>query len=130
VLPGLVGRALALKAGGGRRLPMGNQGAVRDFLHVRDVVAAYILLAERGAAGEVYNVCSGQGRSTADVARAVLARVGAEAVAESDPALVRPVEVPALVGDNAKLRAATGWAPALGLDDIIDDLIRSHAATH
>ena len=44
-----------------------------------------------------------------------------------DPALSRPVDVPILVGSNAKLRRATGWAPALTRDDIIDDLI--HAAT-
>lgn len=129
VLPGLVSRALALRESGGRRLLMGNQGAVRDFLHVRDVVAAYILLADRGDAGEVYNVCSGRGRSTGEIARLVLERVGAEAVAESDPSLVRPVEVPALVGDPGKLRAATGWTPTLDLDDILDDLIRSHAPT-
>jgi GDP-4-dehydro-6-deoxy-D-mannose reductase len=130
LLPGLVARALQLRAAGGRTLAMGNQDAVRDFLHVRDVVAAYILLADRGVTGEVYNVCSGRGWSTGDLARRVLARVGVDAPVVSDPSLVRPVDVPALVGDNAKLRAATGWAPTLGLDDIIEDLIRSHAATH
>jgi len=129
LLPGLVARAVALREAGGRTLRMGNQAAVRDFLHVRDVVAAYILLAERGSRGEVYNVCSGRGWTTGDLARRVLARGGVDAAVESDPALVRPVDVPALVGDNSKLRAATGWAPALGLDDIIDDLIRSHAAS-
>ncbi len=130
LLPGLVARASALRDAGGGALRMGNQDTVRDFLHVRDVVAAYILLAERGVAGEVYNVCSARGWSTGDVARRILARLGLEAGVETDPSLVRPVDVPVLVGDNAKLRSATGWAPTLGLDDIIDDLIRSHAATH
>jgi GDP-D-mannose dehydratase len=44
-----------------------------------------------------------------------------------DPALARPVDVPVLVGANAKLRRATGWVPRFTRDDIIDDLI--HAAT-
>jgi len=37
------------------------------------------------------------------------------------------VDVPVLVGANAKLRRATGWTPRFTRDDIIDDLI--HAAT-
>ena len=36
-------------------------GTVRDYLHVADVVEAYLLLLERGTTGEAYNVCSGEG---------------------------------------------------------------------
>ncbi len=124
LLPGLVGRARALRDGPpGRPLVMGNQTAVRDFLHVDDVVAAYIALAERGRPGEAYNVASGVGHSVGDLARRVLARTGVAAPVESDPALVRPAEVPALVGSPAKLAADTGWAPRRTLDDLLDDLI-------
>jgi GDP-D-mannose dehydratase len=42
---------------------------------------------------------------------------------------VRATDVPALVGDAAKLRAATGWAPRRTLDDLIDDLITHHDAS-
>ena len=48
----------------GRRPPVlsvGNLDAVRDFTDVRDVVRAYWALLDRGAPGEVYNVCSGRG---------------------------------------------------------------------
>ena len=48
---------------------------------------------------------------------------------EVDPAFARPADVPALVGDPAKLRATTGWAPRRTLDDILDDLIQHHDAT-
>jgi GDP-4-dehydro-6-deoxy-D-mannose reductase len=129
LLPGLVARAKALAREGGGRLVMGNQAPVRDFLHVSDVVAAYIAMAERGAAGEAYNVASGRGYSTGEVAGRVLERLGVDAAVESDPSLVRPVDVPALVGDASKLRAASGWAPRLALDDILDDLIQHHDAT-
>ena len=127
LLPALVTRAAALRAGDA--LLVGNQTTVRDFLHVSDVVAAYIALVERGAAGQVYNVASGEGWSVGDLARRVLARVGSDAPVESDPALVRPADVPALVGDATKLRAATGWTPRHSLDDILDDLLRSAHAT-
>ncbi len=42
---------------------------------------------------------------------------------EVDPALLRPVEVPVLVGDAARLRAATGWAPEHPLDETLDDVL-------
>ena len=126
LLPALVSRALALPRDGGT-LDIGNGDTVRDFLHVRDVVAAYLALLEHGAAGEAYNVCSGEGVSVRALAQAVLRRVGATAEVTMDPALARPVDVPVLVGANAKLRRATGWSPRHSRDDIIDDLI--HAAT-
>ena len=127
LLPALVRRALRLRAEGGAALRLGNTSPVRDVSHVADVVAAYILLAERGEPGTAYNVASGRGHSVGALAEAVLRRVGVRARLEEDPALVRPVDVPALVGDATRLRAL-GWAPARTLDDCIDDLI--HAATH
>lgn len=126
LLPSLVARALALPRQGGR-LPIGNGDTVRDFLHVRDVVEAYIALLERGSVGDCYNVSSSEGVSVRELAHAVLRRVGITADVTTDPALSRPVDVPVLVGNNAKLRRATGWVPTLTRDDIIDDLI--HAAT-
>jgi len=129
LLPALVRRALRLRerGGSGGELRLGNTTPIRDLSHVSDVVAAYILLAERGEAGEAYNVCRGEGWTVGELAAAVLRRVGVDAALAEDPALVRPVDVPALVGDATRLRAL-GWAPAHTLDDCIDDLI--HAATH
>ena len=126
LLPSLVTRALALPRSGGV-LEIGNGDTVRDFLHVADVVDAYLSLRERGATGEAYNVCSGEGVSVRALAGAVLRRVGVDAEIRSAPALARSVDVPIQVGNNSKLRRATGWAPRRSRDDIIDDLI--HAAT-
>jgi GDP-4-dehydro-6-deoxy-D-mannose reductase len=126
LLPSIISRALRLPPVGGR-LSIGNGDTVRDFLHVEDVVAAYILLLERGGEGEAYNVCSGEGTSVRALANAVLTRLGISADVGSDTELARAVDVPVLVGSNNKLRRATGWAPRRTRNDIIDDLI--HAAT-
>ena len=127
LIPALVRRVRELRAGppAPAVLSMGNTSTVRDFLHVGDVTAAYIALVETGAAGEAYNVASGTGVTVDAVARRVLALMGVDAKLEVDPALVRPVEVPMLVGDARKLRDTTGWAPRLSLDTIIDDVIRA-----
>jgi len=61
------------------------------------------------------------------IVESVLARTGVQAEISVDPALLRPVDVPALVGDPRKLQHATGWRATRSFEDIIDDLI--HAST-
>jgi GDP-4-dehydro-6-deoxy-D-mannose reductase len=125
LLPTLVRRVRELPKTGGT-LRIGNGKVIRDYLHVADVVDAYLLLLERGQAGEVYNVCSGQGTTVRELAERVLERAGISAGITSDASLLRSIDVPILLGDNKKLRATTGWSPRRSIDDIIDDLI--HAA--
>jgi GDP-4-dehydro-6-deoxy-D-mannose reductase len=122
LFPALVERAKSLPTAGGT-FTLGNGAPVRDYLHVRDVVTAYAALLERGVSGEAYNVASGAGISVQSIAERVLMRAGRTAEISRDPALMRPVDVPILIGDNTKLKAATGWAPRYTVDDIIDDLI-------
>jgi GDP-4-dehydro-6-deoxy-D-mannose reductase len=39
------------------------------------------------------------------------------------PERIRPVDVPMLVGDASRLRALTGWAPAISLTQSIEDVL-------
>jgi GDP-4-dehydro-6-deoxy-D-mannose reductase len=121
LFPALVARAKGLPRGGA--MALGNSAPVRDYLHVADVVAAYDVLLERGVPGQAYNVCSGIRVTIREIAERVLRRLGVAAEITTDATLVRDVDVPVLVGDNAKLRSATGWAPRFSIDDIIDDVI-------
>jgi GDP-4-dehydro-6-deoxy-D-mannose reductase len=110
----------------GRRRPVlevGNLEAVRDFTDVRDVVRAYWTLLERGASGEVYNVCSGKGRSIGDVLRALLEISGVRADLKVDRERLRPSDLPSLVGDPTRLREATGWEPRIPLERTFRDLL-------
>jgi GDP-4-dehydro-6-deoxy-D-mannose reductase len=102
---------------------VGNLAARRDFTDVRDVVRAYRLLAERGRPGEVYNVSSGRDVAIADIARRLVALADRPMRLVHDAALDRPVDVPVLRGDSGRLRAATGWAPAIALDQTLADLL-------
>ncbi len=131
LLPALVRRALAIRSSSGDRraaLALGNATSTRDFLHVADVTQAYIALAARGRAGEVYNVSSGVGVSVKELAVQVLAATGVKAPLTTDPSLTRTVDVPALVGNNARLRDATGWEPEKTVRDLIEDLVTYWAA--
>jgi GDP-4-dehydro-6-deoxy-D-mannose reductase len=104
-------------------LNVGNLEAVRDFTDVRDVVRAYWALLERGGPGEVYNVCSGRGRRIRELLDLLLAASRARVEVRVDPERLRPADVPAQVGDPARLRAATGWEPRIPLEQSLRDLL-------
>lgn len=109
------------------RIRVGNLDVRRDFSDVRDVVRAYAALLERGRKGEVYNVCSGSALSLRDILDILLreADLGAKGpiAIEVDPAKLRKADQALLLGDNAKLRRETGWAPALPFDRTLRDLL-------
>ena len=76
-----------------------------------------------GEPGSVYNVCSGHDVAVAEVAARLLALAGTDLELVTDPSLVRPVDVPVLRGDPARLEAATGWKPEIPLDDTLADVL-------
>lgn len=102
---------------------IGNLEAVRDFTDVHDVVRSYVLLLERGEAGEVYNVCSGAGRRIHDLLDLLVRLSGVTVRIEQDPAKLRPVDIPVLVGNPAKLQKATGWMPQIPLEQTLRDVL-------
>jgi GDP-4-dehydro-6-deoxy-D-mannose reductase len=103
------------------RLAVGNLDSVRDFLHVADVVEAYLALLAPEVPAGVYNVASGRGLSVRALLEALLARSPTRPELVVDPARVRPAD--ATTGSATKLARATGWAPRLGLDTALDELL-------
>lgn len=104
---------------------VGNLEHVRDYSDVRDVVDAYRLLLERGAAGEVYNVCSGRGRSIRSVLDHLLSLATKHPIRiEREPARYRPADPDrlALVGNPGRLRAL-GWQPRYAFEDTLAELL-------
>jgi GDP-4-dehydro-6-deoxy-D-mannose reductase len=123
VVPALAERIVSARGAGASSILVGNLSARRDLTDVRDVVRAYRLLAERGVPGEVYNVCSGRDVAIEDVAGRLQALAGTDLRLELDPSLARPVDVPVVRGDAARLHAATGWVPAIDLDSTLRDVL-------
>ena len=127
-VPAMAKRIVEARRSGAASLRVGTLTTRRDFTDVRDVVAAYRLLIEEGTPGEIYNVCSGVDVAMSDVATQLLALAGADLTLETDPDLVRPVDVPVLRGDAALLRAATGWEPRVPLATTLADVLASWEA--
>ena len=108
---------------------VGNLAARRDVLDVRDTVRAYAALLEAGTPGAIYNVASGVARPIRDVLAALVARARVPIRIETDPARLRPNDIPVLIGDASRLRAATGWEPTIPFDRTIDDLLEYWRST-
>lgn len=105
---------------GERRIPVGNLDVRRDYSDVRDIVAGYLLLAERGARGEAYNLASGVTRTMGEL----FARVCPDAEPVVDPRRVRAKDLPELSGTATKIEAL-GWRRFYRIDDTLADLRRS-----
>jgi GDP-4-dehydro-6-deoxy-D-mannose reductase len=103
------------------RLEVPNAAARRDFLHVEDVVAAYLALLSPPAPRGAYNIASGEALTIGALARRLcrLAGVAPEIVETPDPARAPD----ATIGVAAKLRSETGWRPAHTLDDALRELL-------
>lgn len=103
-------------------LRVGNLEVSRDFLDVRDVVRAYLLLMKRGDNRGIYNVCSGESHSLLTLVQRLIDLSETGARLEVDPERFRPVDIPVLFGDPGKLRAL-GWRAQIDLDRTLADLL-------
>lgn len=106
-------------------LNVGNLTASRDFTHVKDIVRAYRLIAEKGLRGEVYNVGSGQTYRAQEILERLIAMASCPVKVEQDPAKMRPSDTPVICCDHSKLTAHTGWEPEYGIEDILSDSLQS-----
>jgi GDP-4-dehydro-6-deoxy-D-mannose reductase len=107
---------------------VGNLDPVRELLHVRDVVDAYVRLLDGGGVpGEAYNVAAGRGYTVEELLFTLARMVGVDPVPEIDPELVRPTDIRHLVGDGTKLREATGWTPRTVLEDTLREVLDAQA---
>jgi GDP-4-dehydro-6-deoxy-D-mannose reductase len=115
-----------IEIGKGLREPTISTGDIdvtRDFTDVRDVVQAYLLLLERGAPGEAYNVCSGEEHSVSDILRRLLELRGVQAQITRDPSRLRGAEQRRMCGSPRKIERATGWTRRFGLDASLRDVL-------
>jgi len=100
----------------GRQEPVihiGNGAIVRDFVDVHDVVVAYHLLLTQGKRGEVYNICSGQGRSIYDIVTLLSTMFDIRVQVHEEQAQIRPIDNPRIIGSYQKILKDFGWKPTI-----------------
>ncbi|AIY42852.1 UDP-glucose 4-epimerase [Collimonas arenae] len=101
------------------RIQVGDVDVTRDFLDVEDVISAYLSLLEKGQNGEIYNVCSGKEYLIRDMIASMLYLTEIDAAIEQDPSRLRPSDLRRVKGDNRKLTLATGWQPAIPMQQTL-----------
>lgn len=104
-------------------IQVGNLSACRDFTDVRDVVRAYVLLAEKGASGETYNVGTGGAISINDILNKIIEFSKVPVIVEVDPQKLRPLDVPIIEADITKLKKCTGWIPEISLETTLQETL-------
>jgi GDP-4-dehydro-6-deoxy-D-mannose reductase len=112
-----------LEAEGGGTLLVGDLSAERDLTDVRDVCRAYRLLLDRDVSAGTYNVASGRAVPMRRVVELLVDFAGVPVEVAQDETRRRPVDIPKLAGDPAKLRAATGWEPEIPLERTLSDAL-------
>jgi GDP-4-dehydro-6-deoxy-D-mannose reductase len=127
VAPSFAARIRDAARTGRPTISTGSLSPIRDFLDVRDVARAYVGLLESGQPGEAYNIASGVGVALSELLRLLAEAMEVDVVPETDPALLRTADIPCLIGDATKLRAATGWAPMIPFSRTLRDLIDAQA---
>jgi GDP-4-dehydro-6-deoxy-D-mannose reductase len=123
VVPAFSAQIARIKAG--LQLPVmqvGNLDAERDFLDVRDVVAAYTALIVRAAdlrSGTIYNISSGCAVSMREIVDRLIQMSKLKITVEPDPSRQRPSDLPRIVGCNDALAGDIGWKPAFNLNQTL-----------
>ena len=123
-LPSFAAQIAAAEAGQRpAQIAVGDLSPVRDYCDVRDVVAAYRLLVNEGVPGEIYNVCSGQPLTIRGGLEILLQAAAIPIEIRTDPERLRPADLPYLVGDNGKLRSATGWEAEHSIEQTLEAIL-------
>ncbi len=122
-------RAIQAEKSGVYKLRCGNLETRRAIMDQRDLVRALLLLAEKGKAGEAYNISSEHIYQMEDIVKMIEAQIGHELAREIDEALIRPTDERIIVGNVDKIKQDTGWKQEIKMEQTIADMLdywRSH----
>jgi len=108
-------------------IKVGYTGDKRNFTHIRDMVEAYWLAAEKCQPGELYLIGADENDHVYTFQEALerlikMANLQNVRI-ETDQKFVRPTAVPRLIGDTRRFRESTGWQPKIGFERILEDTL-------
>jgi GDPmannose 4,6-dehydratase len=122
--------AVAIAAGHASTLTLGNLGAARDWGWAPDYVDAMVRAA-RAPEPRDYVVATGESHTVEDFVAAAFRCVGIDdwsSYVEVDPALFRPADAQALVGDPTRIKRDLGWSPTVGFEEVVARMVEADRA--
>ena len=123
-----IARAAAeIACGRKERLTLGNLEACRDWGFAGDYVRAIWMMLQTETPDD-YIVATGEPHSIKDFLHVAFRHVGLdwEKWVETDPSLMRPVEVGRLVGNSSRARETLGWKPEVTFEELVRMMVDHH----
>ncbi len=107
-------------------LRAGRLDALRDFLDVRDVTAAYVAVIERSAelpANQIFNIASGNGYNIGYVLAELMSLSSAKIDVVATSPAVSGSAPDNLIGDATAAAQLLSWKPRYGLRDTLESVL-------
>ena len=105
-------------------IEVGRLDVARDFTDVRDVARAFLHAIVMGRNAEVYNIGTGVATSIEQVARTLASMATTPIAFRTVRHRFRAADIETTQCDASKLRAETGWAPAIPLEQSLADALQ------
>jgi nucleoside-diphosphate-sugar epimerase len=128
----VINKLIAKALEGEALITYANQGCVRDYVFLKDVVQAFLLAGTYCGSNKspFYVIGSGEGETIADVwhliADSIELHTGKNVPIRFDESVkIEPLELRSFVADTALFQSATGWKPQTGLTQGIDITVRA-----
>lgn len=109
-----LGRTIQLHGGG---------TAVKSYIHIRDVSEGELAVLHGGTPGEVHHLSPDAGIAVRDVVRIICERMGRRFADCTESVAERPGQDAAYVIDSSKARRRFGWAPQIGLEQGLGEVV-------
>jgi GDPmannose 4,6-dehydratase len=116
-------RAVAM----GEQLRLGNLEAIRDWGHAKDYVHGMWLMVQQRDPQD-FVLATGEGHTVKELVEEAFKHVGREVDVDCDLSQIRPLDVPALIGDASKARKVLGWEPRVTFKQLIAEMMEAELA--
>ncbi|HJN24095.1 MAG TPA: GDP-mannose 4,6-dehydratase [Rhodospirillales bacterium] len=112
-----------IEAGQQDVLRHGNLNSVRTLIDVRDAMSSYWTAAQKGVAGEIYNIGGTTSVKVGEFLEVLKTLAKTEIPSEQDPSLLRPADVTLQIPDTSKFSRETGWQPKYTFEESVAYLL-------
>lgn len=101
----------------------GGGGAIKSFIHIRDVCEGIYKAIEKGRVGEVYHLSPKSGYSVRGIVEMISKKMGLDFVQVTETVGERLGQDARYVIDSTKARNELGWKPRISIDEGLDEVI-------
>lgn len=108
------------------QIEVGQLDDERDFCDVRDIIDLYMRIIGESAhlsPGLTLNAASGVPRRIGDILETLLSKASVPITVKQDPARLRAVRVPRILGNADLARQTLGWSPSIPFEQTLEETL-------